>query len=312
MRVDAWGGVLVIDKPRGPTSHDVVARVRRALATRAVGHAGTLDPMATGVLVVAIGEATKLVPWLTAAAKVYEATLALGVETDTLDADGREIRRAPLDADLLDALAGSRGGSVAPRLRAALEVEQARTAQIPPAFSAIQKDGERAYARARRGEAVELAPREVRVHRLEVVACSDEPPELTVRLAVDKGYYVRSLARDLAQALSTLGHLTSLRRLRSGCFSLAEATAFDTPDDQLAARVESLAVAASRALPVARLSEAGERDARHGRRPQAPDFDAPADGPCAWLGADGALVAVGERGEDGRGRVLRGFGQSNG
>src|SRR5450432_1318144 len=99
-------GVLVIDKPRGPTSHDVVARLRRALATREVGHAGTLDPMATGVLVVAIGEATKLVPWLTAQDKTYEATLALGAETDTLDADGRETRRAPLDAELLEALAG--------------------------------------------------------------------------------------------------------------------------------------------------------------------------------------------------------------
>src|ERR1700729_3501274 len=106
-------GVLVIDKPRGPTSHDVVARLRRALATREVGHAGTLDPMATGVLVVAIGEATKLVPWLTAQDKVYEATLALGVETDTLDAEGRVTRRAPLDAGLLDALAGSGGRSLA-------------------------------------------------------------------------------------------------------------------------------------------------------------------------------------------------------
>jgi tRNA pseudouridine55 synthase len=301
-------GVLVIDKPRGPTSHDVVARIRRALATREVGHAGTLDPMATGVLVVAVGEATKLVPWLTAQAKVYEATLALGVETDTLDADGGETRRAPLEAGLLDALAKSGAASVDPRLRAALEAEQARTTQIPPAFSAIQKDGVRAYARARRGEAVELAPRPVRVHRLELVACSEQPPCITLRLEADKGYYVRSLARDLAQALSTLGHLTSLRRLRSGCFTLDEAIALGAPDHELAARIEPVARAASRTLPSATLSEAGERDARHGRPLRAPDFDAPAQGPCAWLGADGGLVAVGERGEDGRGRVLRGFG----
>jgi tRNA pseudouridine55 synthase len=302
-------GVLVIDKPRGPTSHDVVARIRRALATREVGHAGTLDPMATGVLVVAVGEATKLVPWLTAQTKIYEATLALGVETDTLDADGRETRRAPLDEGLLDALANSGGGSpVFPRLRAALEAESARVTQIPPAFSAIQKDGERAYALARRGEAVELAPRQVRVHRLELVSCSDRPPCLTVRLEVDKGYYVRSLARDLALALLTLGHLTALRRLRSGCFTLDEAIAPGASDGELAARVEPVALAASRAMPIARLSEAGERDARHGRPLQALDFDAPAAGPCAWLGSDGALVAVGERGEDGRGRVLRGFG----
>jgi len=296
-------GVLVIDKPRGPTSHDVVARIRRALGTREVGHAGTLDPMATGVLVVAVGEATKLVPWLTAHAKAYEATIALGVETDTLDAEGRETRRSPLDAALVQALAESRGPSVAPRLRAAVETERARTSQIPPAFSAIQKDGERAYARARRGETVELDAREVRVHELEVVACSDEPPWLTVRVEVDKGYYVRSLARDLATSLGTLGHLTSLRRTRSGCFTLDEALPLDTPDDELAARVEHLARAASRALPVARLTEVGARDAHHGRPVQPADIDAPTAGPCAWLDPHGALVAVGELG-----RVLRGFG----
>jgi len=295
--------VLVIDKPRGPTSHDVVARIRRALATREVGHAGTLDPMATGILVVAVGEATKLVPWLTAHEKAYEATIALGVETDTLDAEGRETRRAPLDAALVQALAESRGPSVAPRLRAAVEAERARTSQVPPAFSAIQKDGERAYARARRGEIVELEPREVRVHELEVVACSDEPPWLTVRVEVDKGYYVRSLARDLALSLATVGHLTSLRRTRSGCFTLDEALPLDTPDDELAARVEHLARAASRALPVARLTEVGARDAHHGRTVQPADIDAPTAGPCAWLDPHGALVAVGELG-----RVLRGFG----
>jgi len=302
-------GLLVIDKPRGPTSHDVVARVRRALGTREVGHAGTLDPMATGVLVVAVGEATKLVPWLTAHEKAYDATIALGVETDTLDADGRETRRAPLEAALVQALAESRGPSVAPRLRAALEGERARTSQVPPAFSAIQKDGERAYARARRGEAVELEPREVRVHRLEVVACSDDPAWLTVRVEVDKGYYVRSLARDLALSLGTLGHLTSLRRTRSGCFTLDEALPLDTPDDELAARVEHLARAASRALPVARLSEVGARDAHHGRPVQAADIDAPTRGPSAWLDAHGGLIAVGELDEAGVGRVLRGFGQ---
>jgi tRNA pseudouridine55 synthase len=298
MRAPAPSGVLVIDKPRGPTSHDVVARVRRALATREVGHAGTLDPMATGVLVVAAGEATKLVPWLTAHRKEYEATVALGTETDSLDADGRETRRAPPDAGLLDALSESRGPSIAPRLRAALEAELARTQQVPPAFSAIQQGGERAHARARRGETVELAPRDVRVHRLELLACSQEPPWLAVRVEVDKGYYVRSLARDLAAALGTLGHLTSLRRTRSGCFTLDEALPLDTPPDELAAR----------ALPVARLTAVGARDARYGRAVQPGDLDAPAPGPCAWLDAGDALVAVGEVGTDGKGRVLRGFG----
>jgi tRNA pseudouridine55 synthase len=281
--------------------------MRRALGTREVGHAGTLDPMATGVLVVAVGEATKLVPWLTAHDKAYEATIALGVETDTLDAEGHETRRDALDAALVQALAESRGPSIAPRLRAALERERARTAQVPPAFSAIQKDGERAYARARRGEAVALEPREVRVHRLEVVACSESPPWLTVRVEVAKGYYVRSLARDLAIGLGTLGHLTSLRRTRSGCFTLDEALPLDTPDDELAARLEDLARAATRALPVARLTEVGARDAHHGRPVQPADIDAPALGPCAWLAPRGDLVAVGELDASGVGRVLRGF-----
>jgi tRNA pseudouridine55 synthase len=307
MRAPAPSGVLVIDKPRGPTSHDVVVRVRRALGTREVGHAGTLDPMATGVLVVAVGEATKLVPWLTAHHKEYEATIALGMETDSLDADGRETRRVPLEAGVIEALAESRGPSVAPRLRAALEAELARTAQVPPAFSAIQQDGERAHARARRGESVELAPRAVRVHRLELLACSQEPPWVAVRVEVDKGYYVRSLARDLAAALGTVGHLTALRRTRSGCFTLEEALPLDTPADEMAARVEDLARAAARALPVARLTEVGARDARHGRAVQAGDVDAPAAGACAWLDGRDALVAVGEVGADGRGRVLRGF-----
>ena len=217
-----------------------------------------------------------------------------------------------VDAAVRDALAESRGATVAPRLRAAIEAEVARTAQVPPAFSAIQQGGERAHAKARRGEVVELAPRAVKVHRLEVVACSEEPAWIAVRVEVDKGYYVRALARDLAERLGTVGHLTALRRTRSGCFTLEEALPLDTPADEMAARVEDLARAAARALPVARLSEVGAKDARHGRAVQAGDLDAPAGGACAWLDGGGVLVAVGERGEDGRGRVLRGFGGGDG
>ncbi len=301
-------GVLVVDKPRGPTSHDVVARMRRALHTREVGHAGTLDPMATGVLVVAVGEATKLVPWLTSQSKAYEATIALGVETDSLDADGRETRRVPPSETLRAALAESRGPHLAPAVRAALEVERARKTQVPPAFSAIHTEGERAHERARRGEEVELAPRVVTVHRLDLVASSEEPPFVAVALDVSKGYYVRSLARDLSTALGTVGHLTALRRVRSGCFGAVAALPLDTPDDVLAARVEPLARGATRALPVARLTLTGARDARHGRRVKPADIDAPTREPCAWLDVAGALVAVGEIDADGAGQVLRGFG----
>jgi|HubBroStandDraft_3_1064219.scaffolds.fasta_scaffold180146_2 tRNA pseudouridine55 synthase len=302
-------GVLVIDKPRGPTSHDVVWRLRRALGVRAIGHAGTLDPMATGVLVAAVGEATKLVPWLTAHDKSYEATIALGVETDTLDAEGAEGQRVPPGVALCEAL-GSGDAEASPLVRSALDAERSRTLQMPPAYSAIRSGGERAFARARRGEHVELEPRPVVVHRLRVLASSAEPPWLQVAMDVGKGYYVRALARDLARALGTVGHLTALRRTRSGCFVAADAQALDAPAEALRAAVEPLARAAARALPTARLSEVGARDARHGRPVLATDLEGcpGALTPCAWLDAEGALVAVGQIEEGGLGRVLRGFG----
>jgi tRNA pseudouridine55 synthase len=300
-------GVLVIDKPRGPTSHDVVAYVRRALRTREVGHAGTLDPMATGVLVIAVGEATKLVPWLTAHDKSYRATLCLGTQTDTLDADGREDARQMPSSDLLEALAHSRVAAVAPLLLDALALERARTSQVPPAHSAIKMNGERAFARARRGERMALAPRPVRVDRLELLACSAAPPWLAIELDVAKGYYVRSLARDLAAALGSVGHLVSLRRTRSGPFVADEAVAMDAPPGELVARLTPLALSAARALPVARLTETGARDARCGRLVKASDLNATASGPSAWIDDRGDLIAVGEADANGRGRVVRGF-----
>jgi tRNA pseudouridine55 synthase len=301
-------GVLVFDKPRGCTSHDVVARVRRTLGTRAVGHAGTLDPMATGVLVVMVGEATKLAPWLTAQHKGYEATVALGVETDTLDADGRESKREALSPELCEALRQSAGlRTTASLLESALDVERRRASQLPPVYSAIQSGGERAYAQARRGEAPTLATRPVRVSRLELTACCDAPPTLSVSLDVSKGYYVRALARDLANTLGTVGHLTSLRRLKSGSFGLGEALAIDADAGEMTARMSALSAAASRALPLGRLTAAGADDARHGRRVAPDAISAPSSGPSAWIDALGELVAVGELEDDGGGRVIRGF-----
>jgi tRNA pseudouridine55 synthase len=300
-------GILVIDKPRGPTSHEVVARVRRALGVREVGHAGTLDPMATGVLVVVIGEATKLVSWLTAQDKAYEATIAFGVETDTLDAEGRETRRVAPSPELRAALARS-NGSVAPALRVAFQGEVSRACQVPPAYSAIKTLGEAAFARARRGEPSALAPRNVRLRRIDLVATGGDPPFIAVAIETSKGYYVRALARDLAEALGTVGHLTSLRRTRSGSFLAEEATALDAPASEMRARIEPLAQGAARVLPVARLSEAGAVHAKHGRRVPSADIEARAGGPCAWLDPRGGLVAVGEIDDDGLGRVLRGFG----
>lgn len=285
-------GVLVVDKPVGPTSHDVVARLRRALGTREVGHAGTLDPLASGVLVVAVGEGTKLVSYLTAADKAYEATVRLGELTDTLDAGGTIVETREVPADW------------AANLDVALSRERARTEQIPPVYSAIQKDGERAHAKARRGEAVDLAPRAVAVRSLEVVAVRER--EVDVALVVSKGYYVRSLARDLAEQLGTVGHLEALRRTRSGSFSLADAVPLDPPPTTPTLTVEQ---AAARALPVTTLTALGLEQARVGKRLAPADLGTSAEGPHGWLDGDGRLVAVGTM-EDGTGRVLRGFNPS--
>lgn len=206
-------GVLAIDKPLGASSFDVVRAVRQATGTSRVGHAGTLDPMATGLLLVCLNEATKAVPWLMDAPKAYEATLALGAETDTDDAEGRVIARADvpaLDAEALErALATFRG----PHL------------QIPPRFSALHHGGERLYELARRGEEVDLAPRPVDVHTLTLVSMS--LPAVTLRVVCGKGFYVRALARDLGRALGCGAHLTALRRTATVGFDIADAVTFD-------------------------------------------------------------------------------------
>lgn len=290
MTMASPNGVIVVDKPKGPTSHDVVMRVRKALKSRAVGHAGTLDPMATGVLVVAVGEGTKLVPWLTAADKAYDATIRLGVGTDTLDAEGQitETRAVPALAPAL--------------LEEALAAERARTQQVPPAFSAIKIDGVRSHELARKGEAVEHDPRPVAVRRLVVVAQRES--ELDVRVEAAKGYFVRSLARDLAAALGTVGHLTSLRRVKSGAFCIEDAVALDalTPASLIA-----LDAAAAKALPAATLTEDGVKAAGHGQRIMAAQMSASHEGASAWFDGEGRLVAIGERQADGTSRVLRGF-----
>jgi tRNA pseudouridine55 synthase len=303
-------GVLVVDKPRGPTSHDVVARLRRTLATREIGHAGTLDPMATGVLVALVGEATKLASYLTAEDKEYEATIELGTETDTLDAQGAVTRRSEVPEETCAALHAARPPRTGhpPVLDLAIAGERARKEQIPPSFSAIHEGGERAYRRARRGDAVTLLPRPVSVKCMEVLGAGLEPrPWLTVRTTASKGYFVRALARDLAAALGTVGHLVALRRLRSGSFSLEEAVPWDGAPDNMVAHLIPLAVAAARAMRISTLSEIGARDARVGRPISPVDLEHRGQGLSAWVDGRGELVAVGEVGEDGVGRVVRGF-----
>jgi tRNA pseudouridine55 synthase len=286
-------GVLVANKPRGVTSHDVVNGARRLFSTRAVGHAGTLDPMASGVLVLLFGEATKLAAYVTLADKEYRATVTFGSATDTLDADGRTVREEPLGPDWLDES----------RLSAALDVERARTLQEPPEFSAISVGGERSYRRARRGESVHLAPRAVRLERLEVLERGDR--SLTLALTVSKGYYVRAFARDLGASLGIPAHLSNLARIASGPFRIEEATAW--PPETLPALIP-VAAAARRSLPCATLASSGAERAARGQRLAPTDFaNEPPQGTSAWFAADGTLAALGSRHPDGTFRVIRGF-----
>lgn len=294
-------GVLLIDKPAGKTSHDVVAAVRRALRTRAVGHAGTLDPMATGLLVVLVGEATKLSQYLTSEQKRYRTGVSLGASTSSLDADGTLTVEQPIPEDLRAELAL---GAASPRLQAILAAELARREQIPPAVSAIHVDGERAHERVRRGEEVVLDPRAVAVHELQLleVDAGAPRPTVTFELEVSKGYYVRSFGRDVGQALGVPAHLIALRRLRSGAFDVAEASPLHAPGPLL-----SMEAAAERALRRLDLTASGVRRARFGQALTAEDFAVPPpdEGVAAWF-HEGRLVAIGEHGPE-QHRVARGF-----
>ncbi len=206
-------GILNIDKPAGWTSHDVVAWVRRVLHERRAGHAGTLDPMATGVLLVCVGQATRVAEYLMGGEKVYRAEVQLGIVTDTYDADGQVVASAPVPPlsadDLRRALAGFVG----------------EISQVPPAYSAIKQDGVAAYRKARRGEAVELAARPVTIYGIELLDWS--APRLTIEVTCGPGTYIRSLAHDLGQVVGCGAMLTSLARLRSGRFTLDDAVGLD-------------------------------------------------------------------------------------
>ncbi len=286
-------GVYVVDKPGGLTSHDVVARLRKQLGTRAIGHAGTLDPMATGVLLLLAGEATKLSSYLTLETKSYRAEVRFGLATDTLDIDGRIEREVAVPPGSLTEAA----------LAGALTAERARSEQTPPVISAIQVGGERAHRLARRGEAPDLPARPVRVVRLELGAVRDDRVELEV--TASKGYYVRALARDLGERLGLPACLSALRRTESGGFTLSEALAWPVAPGAVPL---SVLEAARRCLPCVELSPEGAARARLGQALSPDHFVAPpaSDGPSAWTHAE-ALVAVGAR-RDESFRVLRGFG----
>jgi tRNA pseudouridine55 synthase len=276
-------GVVIVDKPGGVTSFDVVAQLRRALKTKAVGHAGTLDPMATGVLVVCIGEATKLVQYLTADSKRYTATLTLGSATDTLDADGTVTTTMPVPPD-----------PDGTRLQRAIAAEIARKAQVPPQVSAIHVDGERAYDLARRGIEVALPARPVQVHALDAHYTDPRTVQLSVHAA--KGYYVRALARDLAASLGTVGHLRALRRDASGPYELHAACTLSAVTH---ADLRSVANEAGRALSPVQIDTEFVTHVTQGKRiPQAAmraiaGAELVHNAPQAWFAPGGRLLAVG-------------------
>lgn len=272
-------GIVVVDKPAGMTSHDVVSRCRRIFGTRKVGHAGTLDPMATGVLVVGIERATKILGLLTATSKSYTATIRLGRATTTDDAEGEVLQDIPAthiaDEAILAGIAPLRGEIL----------------QRPSTVSAVKIGGKRAYQLAREGEPVELAARAVRVDRFEVTAIRRAPDgldgfiDLDVEVDCSSGTYVRALARDLGAGLGVGGHLTALRRTRVGGYGLDHASTLAELVGQPALSY-TLDEACLLAFPRRDVSDAQVLDAAHGR-------------PLPAAGIDGVYAAT-----DRRGRVI--------
>jgi tRNA pseudouridine55 synthase len=274
-------GVLVCDKPGGMTSHDVVARVRRLAGQRRVGHGGTLDPPATGVLVLALGRATRLLPFLPTEPKRYLAEVELGAETDTLDASGT-----------VTATATATGVDEA-RFRAALASFAGPQLQVPPMVSAIKVGGERLYAKARRGEEVDRAPRPIVIHELRLVGfAAGERPRATLEVVCSGGTYVRSLAADLGRALGTLAHLAGLRRTAVGRFTEADAHTLGELEELAGGgklEVAMLDPAAAMASTPTRALDPGEAAALANGRALEPTGR---PGPVAAVGPDGRLVAV--------------------
>jgi tRNA pseudouridine55 synthase len=270
-------GIVIVDKPAGLTSHDVVGRCRRIFGTRKVGHAGTLDPMATGVLVVGIERATKILGLLTATDKSYAATIRLGQTTSTEDAEGEVLQTLPAghvtDAQIGAAVAALRGD----------------IAQIPSSVSAIKVDGERAYKLAREGRPVELAARPVRIDRFDVTSVRRVDDFVDVDVAVDcsSGTYIRALARDVGVALGVGGHLTALRRTRVGGFGLGESRTLDDLADA-ASLSYSLDEACLLAFPRRELTADQVVDAGHGRALE----PAGIDGVYAATAPDGRVMAL--------------------
>jgi tRNA pseudouridine55 synthase len=282
-------GVFLIDKPAGPTSHDVVLRVRRALGTDAAGHTGTLDPAATGLLAVCVGEALKLQRWLTEGDKAYEATVAFGAATDTEDATGTVTSR------------GDPAGLDEAALRGALTRLTGEIEQLPPMYSAVRVGGRRLHEAARAGEAVERSPRRVVVHALELhglgPAGADGLREARLVVRCGKGTYVRTLAADLGAAVGVPAHLRALRRTAAGQFTVAQAVPLDEVEalgrskaGREALRARLVPAADALPFPAVEVDEPRARAVSQGKFITASG----PDGLRRVLGPGGVLVAVAE------------------
>jgi len=268
-----------VDKPAGPTSHDVVARARRALGMRRIGHAGTLDPPASGLLVLLIGRATRLMQFVSLLDKRYIGTVRFGWETTTDDATGQPTARDDVG-----------GRPSAATIRSALETVRAQPLQDPPPISAKKIEGERAYRRARRGEAVALQPAAIAIHRLTARDIAAPDDELPIEVECSSGTYVRAIARDIGRAAGTRAHLASLRRTGIGPWDVRDAVPFDTAFEAAAGTMIRPMEEAVAHLPRVELDDVSAQRFKFGQRLGAP----PAlEGPAAVFAAAG-LIGVAE------------------
>jgi tRNA pseudouridine55 synthase len=288
-------GILLVDKPDGWTSHDIVARTRRLAGTRKVGHAGTLDPMATGLLILGLNSSTRLLTYIVGTDKEYLATIRLGRSTTTDDAEGEPIAQASADEV---AVVGEDA------IRAGITKLTGEIEQVPSAVSAIKVDGKRAYARVRAGEEVVLAARPVTVSEFDVLGLrrSAEAIDVDVRVVCSSGTYIRSLARDLGAGLGVGGHLTALRRTRVGPFRVEDARPIEGLD--VADRIIPAADAATILFERFELSEQQAIDLTHGKRIHVPDRENGGGVPVAAISPAGHLVGLIEfRGKEARSLV---------
>lgn len=284
-------GILVIDKPEGPTSHDIVAIVRRVTKTRKVGHAGTLDPFATGVLVVGVNQGTKLLQFLQGDEKEYEATVRLGIETDTLDRDGKVVSEAPCPDTSYEE---------AERILASFV---GRQSQIPPIYAAIKKDGIPQYKLARKGLSVEVAPRDIEIYS--ITRAKLDLPYLSFTVRCSSGTYVRSLARDIGMKVGCGGHLTALRRVSSGRFGIETAISLERFKEMGGNWVDAATgLREALSLPEVVVDQLQAENIRMGREVTLKE-DFP--GNMFMLTCSGKLVAVAEKPEGEKVRLVRVF-----